>query len=170
MKGRIYIKSLQDTPLYIQNRIDPNASDNSLLYIQASCQGRAPDTPREDCCTWLWSGVFLLERKVMDLKNECICMRISPELKKHLRRESEKMGLTMSGYIEHLLKDKPMVAVAEKREINELRLELQAVANNLNQVAHALNGEYYHFPEDAERFEELAQETKTVLEKIYRSI
>ena len=88
------------------------------------------------------------------------------KLAKTLTDRAEEMGLGFSEYLRNLAETKPMVRLETKQNIQKIKYELSMIGTNLNQIAHALNGNYYHYPEDAKRAKEALEELKKVMDKI----
>ena len=93
-------------------------------------------------------------------------LKISPEDKERLRRLAEEHGVTMADYVANCINARPMVRLETKQNIQKIKYELSMIGSNLNQIAHALNGTYYRYPEDAKKLEETLAELKKVMDKI----
>lgn len=96
------------------------------------------------------------------MKTDDLHLRIDPERKALFRKRAEEMNLNISQYFEHLMDEKPMIPALLDKEITRLRDELHYANNNLNQVAHALNGTYYHFPDDAEKVDKVIEQMNDI--------
>ena len=93
-------------------------------------------------------------------------MKISAEDKERLRQLAKDYGITMADYVANCINSKPMVRLETKQNLQHIKYELSMIGTNLNQIAHALNGTYYRYPEDAKKLEEALTELKKVMEKI----
>jgi fructose-1,6-bisphosphatase len=93
-------------------------------------------------------------------------LKISTEDKERLRRLAEEHGVTMADYVANCINARPMVRLETKQNIQKIKYELSMIGSNLNQIAHALNGTYYRYPEDAKKLEEALTELKKVIDKI----
>ena len=96
-------------------------------------------------------------------------LKISSEDKERLRRLAEEHGVTMADYVANCINARPMVRLETKQNIQKIKYELSMIGSNLNQIAHALNGTYYRYPEDAKRVEEALERLRKVLEKIWET-
>ena len=96
-----------------------------------------------------------------------ITFRIDEDLAEYLTDKADDMGLSMSEYLRHLAKGEPMVRLETKHNIQKIKYELSMIGSNLNQIAHALNGTYYRYPEDAERVKDALYRLRKVLEKVW---
>ncbi len=107
-------------------------------------------------------------RKVSENEKKSIrvTFRMDAELAEKLTARTTEMGLGMSEYLRSLAEGKPMVRLETKQNIQKIKYELSMIGSNLNQIAHALNGAYYHYPEDAKKLEETLTELKKVIDKI----
>ena len=107
-------------------------------------------------------------KKVSEAEKKTVRMtfRMEAELAKLMTSRAEEMGLGMSQYLRLLAESKPMVRLETKQNLQRIKYELSMIGTNLNQIAHALNGGYYHYPEDAGRVEETLEELKRVMDKI----
>ena len=95
-----------------------------------------------------------------------VSFRMDAELALFMTKRAEDMGLSMSEYLRMLAGKKPMVRLETKQNMQCIKYELSMIGTNLNQIAHALNGDYYHYPEDAKRAENVLKEFIKVLNKI----
>ncbi len=96
-------------------------------------------------------------------------LKISPEDKECLRRLAEEHGVTMADYVANCINARPMVRLQTKQDLQKIKYELSMIGTNLNQIAHALNGAYYRYPEDAARGSDAMSELRKVLDKIMRA-
>ena len=113
-----------------------------------------------------------MSRKKIDEKDRKIVrvtFRMDSALAKTLTDRAEEMGLGFSEYLRNLAETRPMVRLETKQNLQKIKYELSMIGTNLNQIAHALNGNYYHYPEDAKRAEEALEQLRRVLEKIWES-
>lgn len=89
-----------------------------------------------------------------------IVIRVSEEELEQIKKKVEQSGKSQQQYIIEALTQKQ---VTNTDGIKELMPELKRVGNNLNQIAHALNGSgYYQYP--------LITENQKELEKIWQSL
>ncbi len=93
-------------------------------------------------------------------------MKISAEDKERLRQLANDYSITMADYVANCINSKPMVRLETKQNLQHIKYELSMIGTNLNQIAHALNGTYYRYPEDAKKLEEALTELKKVIDKI----
>lgn len=89
-----------------------------------------------------------------------IVIRVSEEELEQIKKKVEQSGKSQQQYIIEALTQKQ---VTNTDGIKELMPELKRVGNNLNQIAHALNGSgYYQY--------HLITENQKELEKIWQSL
>lgn len=89
-----------------------------------------------------------------------IVIRVSEEELEQIKKKVEQSGKSQQQYIIEALTQKQ---VTNTDGIKELMPELKRVGNNLNQIAHALNGSgYYQYT--------LITENQKELEKIWQSL
>lgn len=96
-------------------------------------------------------------------------MKISAEDKERLRQLAKDYGITMADYVANCINSKPMVRLETKQNLQHIKYELSMIGTNLNQIAHALNGTYYRYPEDAKKVEETLEELKKVMEEVFNA-
>jgi len=101
-----------------------------------------------------------------DRKTVRVTFRMDSALAKTLADRAEEMGLGLSEYLRSIAETRPMVKLETKQNLQKIKYELSMIGTNLNQIAHALNGNYYHYPEDAKRAEDAFTELKKVLDRI----
>lgn len=70
------------------------------------------------------------------MKNKRITIRVDEKLKEKIKSQSKKANMTMSEYINRVLKNKNIVVIEQGREIC---FELNKIGNNVNQIARKLN-------------------------------
>ena len=70
------------------------------------------------------------------IKNSDIHLRVDEKLKEKIKSQSKKANMTMSEYINRVLKNKNIVVIEDGKEIY---YELNKIGNNVNQIARKLN-------------------------------
>lgn len=95
-----------------------------------------------------------------------LSFRVSEEEETQLRKKIEESGKNQQEYIISCILNKPIV---NTDGIKELVPELKRVGNNLNQIAHALNGSSYYsynlITENQKELTEIWQLLKQYLQK-----
>lgn len=99
-------------------------------------------------------------------RNVQINIRISEAEAEQLRKKVEQSGMSQQEYILSCVLNKP---ITNTDGIKELIPELKRVGNNLNQIAHALNGgRYYQYnliTDNQKEVREVWQSLKQFLQK-----
>lgn len=71
-----------------------------------------------------------------------ICIRLSEDEFTAINEKRLQTGLNMTDYLVRTLSEKPLLVCSQKTELAQLTAQLQAIGNNLNQVARQLNSGY----------------------------
>ena len=71
-----------------------------------------------------------------------ICIRLSEDEFTAINEKRLQTGLNMTDYLVRTLSEKPLLVCSQKTELAQLTVQLQAIGNNLNQVARQLNSGY----------------------------
>ncbi len=110
-------------------------------------------------------------RKVEEKERKTVrvTFRMDAELAELMAGRAEEMGMGMSEYLRSLAEEKPMVRLQTKQDLQKIKYELSMIGTNLNQIAHALNGAYYRYPNDAARVSDALSELRKVLDKIMQA-
>ncbi len=101
-----------------------------------------------------------------DRKTVRVTFRMDSALAKTLVDRAEEMGLGFSEYLRNLAETRPMVRLETKQNLQKIKYELSTIGTNMQEIGHVLNGNYYHYAEDAKRAEEALGQLRRVLEKI----
>ena len=75
-------------------------------------------------------------------RNTAVLVRLSPKEKEHLKAQAEACALKMEPYIRKLIMGKEVRPRPPDEYIKLLR-EINAIGNNINQIAHIANAEQH---------------------------
>ena len=75
-------------------------------------------------------------------RNTAVLVRLSPKEKEHLRAQAAACALKMEPYIRKLIMGKEVRPRPPDKYIKLLR-EINAIGNNINQIAHIANAEQH---------------------------
>jgi hypothetical protein len=75
-------------------------------------------------------------------RTQMITVRLTPEVYARISTEASRLGLSRAGYIHHLIESKKVEAAPADPDLLPVALinQLKRIGNNLNQIAHAVNG------------------------------
>lgn len=104
--------------------------------------------------------------KNRQIKTRRITVRLTEEEYQHLTSQSEGCGIGNADYVRRMIMQEPVLKVKVREELGDLRTELHHVGNNLNQIAHGINGSYYRMPELVPRIERAVTDVRAVLKQI----
>lgn len=75
-------------------------------------------------------------------RNTAVLVRLSPKEKEHLKAQAEACALKMEPYIRKLIMGKEVRPRPPDEYVKLLR-EINAIGNNINQIAHIANAEQH---------------------------
>lgn len=75
-------------------------------------------------------------------RNTAVLVRLSPKEKEHLKAQAEACALKMEPYIRKLIMGKEIRPRPPDEYVKLLR-EINAIGNNINQIAHIANAEQH---------------------------
>ena len=75
-------------------------------------------------------------------RNTAVLVRLSPKEKEHLKAQAEACALKMEPYIRKLIMGKEIRPRPPDEYVRLLR-EINAIGNNINQIAHIANAEQH---------------------------
>ena len=81
-------------------------------------------------------------KKPNRIRSHPICIRLSEDEFTAINEKRLQTGLNMTDYLVRTLSEKPLLVCSQKTELAQLTAQLQAIGNNLNQVARQLNSGY----------------------------
>jgi len=99
-----------------------------------------------------------------------ITVRMTQAEYKSLIHKAEEHGCSKADYVRRAILAKPVLKVDTRNELMELRLQLQHLGNNLNQVAKNINGNYYHFPEEIKSVKDVIGQVNQALVLILKRL
>ena len=71
-----------------------------------------------------------------------LCLRLSSEEQAQLECDARRCGLSKTAYLRRLILGAEIKA-RPTQEIKDLRTEIHHIGNNINQIAHTVNGQKY---------------------------
>lgn len=85
---------------------------------------------------------YAIWKKTKPYTRHPICIRLSEDEFTAINEKRLQTGLNMTDYLVRTLSEKPLLVCSQKTELAQLTAQLQAIGNNLNQVARQLNSGY----------------------------
>ncbi len=94
---------------------------------------------------------------------EKIVIRVDSEFKNRLKRNADQSGMGFSQYVRFVLQGCPAAGHPEVvKELQQLRVDIARIGNNINQIAHAQNA-YLFSISDKESLKSNMQQIQTLM-------
>ncbi len=99
-------------------------------------------------------------------KDTVFILRMNKSLRDKLRKNAALAGLNQSEYLRRLISNRQIISSGQRKQVDQLIYELNRIGNNINQIAHALNGQFYSYPADAQDMKKLQKELQETIRTI----